>query len=34
VDFDQSVADNAKNRIKQALGEVGFDVFIENGPMI
>ena len=29
-DFDQSVADKAKNRIKQALGEIGCDVFIET----
>ena len=29
-DFDQTVADKAKNRIKQALGEIGFDVFIET----
>ena len=29
-DFDQTVADNAKNRIKQALGEIGCDVFIET----
>ena len=30
LDFDQTVADNAKNRIKQALGEIGCDVFIET----
>jgi hypothetical protein len=29
-DFDQTAADNAKNRIKQALGEIGCDVFIET----
>ena len=29
-DFNQTVADNAKNRIKQALGEIGCDVFIET----
>ena len=29
-DFDQAAADNAKNRIKQALGEIGCDVFIET----
>ena len=29
-DFDQMAADNAKNRIKQALGEIGCDVFIET----
>ena len=27
-DFDQTAADKAKNRIKQALGEIGCDVFI------
>jgi hypothetical protein len=29
-DFNQTAADNAKNRIKQALGEIGCDVFIET----
>jgi hypothetical protein len=29
-DFDQTTADKAKNRIKQALGEIGCDVFIET----
>jgi hypothetical protein len=29
-DFDQTVADEAKNRIKQALGEIGCDVLIET----
>ena len=29
-DFDQSAADNAKTRIKQALGDIGHDVFIET----
>ena len=29
-DFDQTAADKAKNRIKQALGEIGCDVFIET----
>ena len=29
-DFDQTAADGAKNRIKQALGEIGCDVFIET----
>ena len=29
-DYDQTAADNAKNRIKQALGEIGCDVFIET----
>jgi hypothetical protein len=29
-DFDQRTADKAKNRIKQALGEIGCDVFIET----
>ena len=29
-DFDQTAADKAKNTIKQALGEIGFDVFIET----
>ena len=28
-DFDQTAADKAKNRIKQALGDIGCDVFIE-----
>jgi hypothetical protein len=32
-DFDQAAADKAKNRIKQALGEIGCDVFIETGPL-
>jgi hypothetical protein len=32
-DYDQTAADNAKNRIKQALGEIGCDVFTENGPI-
>ena len=30
ADFDQTAADKAKNRIKQALGEIGCDVFIET----
>ena len=29
-DFDQTAAVKAKNRIKQALGEIGCDVFIET----
>jgi len=29
-DFDQTAADKVKNRIKQALGEIGCDVFIET----
>jgi hypothetical protein len=29
-DFNQTAADKAKNRIKQALGEIGCDVFIET----
>jgi hypothetical protein len=29
-DFDQTAADKAKKRIKQALGEIGCDVFIET----
>jgi hypothetical protein len=29
-DFEQTAADKAKNRIKQALGEIGCDVFIET----
>jgi ribosomal protein L15 len=29
-DFDQRAADKAKNRIRQALGEIGCDVFIET----
>ncbi len=29
-DFDQTAADRAKNRIKQALGEIGCDVFFET----
>jgi hypothetical protein len=29
-DFNQTSADNAKSRIKQALGDVGCDVFIET----
>jgi hypothetical protein len=29
-DFDQTAADKAKNRIKQALGDIGCDVFIET----
>jgi ribosomal protein L15 len=29
-DFDQAAANKAKNRIKQALGEIGCDVFIET----
>jgi len=29
-DFDQAAADKARNRIKQALGEIGCDVFIET----
>jgi hypothetical protein len=29
-DFDQTAADNAKARIKQALGDIGCDVFIET----
>jgi hypothetical protein len=29
-DFDQTAADKAKNRIKQALGEIDCDVFIET----
>jgi hypothetical protein len=29
-EFDQTAADKAKNRIKQALGEIGCDVFIET----
>ena len=29
-DFDQTVADKAKYRFKQALGEIGCDVFIET----
>ena len=29
-DFDQTAANKAKNRIKQALGEIGCDVFIET----
>ena len=29
-DFNQTAADNAKNRIKRALGEIGCDVFIET----
>jgi hypothetical protein len=29
-DFDQMAADKAKNRIMQALGEIGCDVFIET----
>ena len=29
-DFNQTAADNAKTRIKQALGDVGCDVFIET----
>ena len=28
-EFDQTAADKAKNRIKQALGEIGCDVLIE-----
>jgi len=28
--FDDSTRDKAKNRIKQALGEIGCDVFIET----
>jgi len=30
TDFDQTAADKAKNRIKQALGDIGCDVFIET----
>ena len=29
-DFDQTAADKARNRIKQALGDIGCDVFIET----
>ena len=29
-DFNQAAADNAKARIKQALGDIGCDVFIET----
>ena len=29
-DFDQTAVDNAKARIKQALGDIGCDVFIET----
>ena len=29
-DFDQAAADKVKSRIKQALGEIGCDVFIET----
>jgi hypothetical protein len=29
-DFDQAAADRAKDRIKQALGEIGCDVFFET----
>src|SRR6266702_8561676 len=29
-DFDQTAANKAKNRIKQALGEIGYNVFIET----
>ena len=29
-DFDQAAADKAKSRIKQALGEIGCDVFVET----
>jgi len=29
-DFDQTAADKAKNRIRQALGDIGCDVFIET----
>jgi hypothetical protein len=29
-DFNQTAADKARNRIKQALGEIGCDVFIET----
>jgi hypothetical protein len=29
-DFDQTAADKAKNRIKQALGEIGCDVFVKT----
>jgi hypothetical protein len=29
-DFDQTAADNAKARIKQALGDIGCDLFIET----
>jgi hypothetical protein len=29
-DFDQTAADKTKNKIKQALGEIGCDVFIET----
>ena len=29
-DFDQTAVDKAKNRIKQALGDFGCDVFIET----
>ena len=29
-DFDQAAANSAKSRIKQALGEIGCDVFIET----
>jgi hypothetical protein len=29
-DFDQTAADTAKNRVKQALGEIGCDVFVET----
>jgi hypothetical protein len=29
-DFDQTAADNAKARIKQALGDIGCDVLIET----
>jgi len=29
-DFDQTAADSAKTRIKQALGDIGCDVFIET----
>jgi hypothetical protein len=29
-DFNQTATDKAKNRIKQALGEIGCDVFIET----
>ena len=29
-DFNQMAADKARNRIKQALGEIGCDVFIET----
>src|SRR5262249_46477287 len=29
-DFDQTAADKARNRIKQALGEIGCDVFIND----